>query len=242
MKLRIDELLVQLGLSEDLTQARAFIGAGQVYVNDAVVDKAGTLVDSAMTIRVKEQKRFVSRGGLKLQGALEHFSFVDPAGLVCMDVGASSGGFTDCLLQRDAAKVYAVDVAYGQLDWKIRNDPRVVVKERFNARKITPQDVDEPIELVVIDASFISLTKLIPPLLPVCAESATLLALIKPQFELPRELVPKGGVISEPASHQQAIEKIEAFARHLSLKVQGVVQSPITGPKGNKEFIICLAR
>lgn len=217
------------------------IGAGEVYVNDEISDKAGKPYPADAEIRVKGKCRYVSRGGLKLEHGLDHFQ-VSPQDLCCADIGASSGGFTDCLLQHGAARVYAIDVAYGQLDWKIRQDPRVVVMERFNARKIQPADLAEPIELAVMDTSFISITSIIPALLPLFKDKVRILALIKPQFELPKAKVGKGGVVRDPELHQQAVTKIERFATEHGLVSSGVTPSPILGPKGNTEFLIYLTR
>ncbi|MFH2122012.1 MAG: TlyA family RNA methyltransferase [Pseudomonadota bacterium] len=239
MKQRLDELIVTLGLTDTLVKARALIGAGHVLVNEQLADKAGSLFALDVRIQVKASCPYVSRGGLKLQGALNAFDY-DPRGQICADIGASSGGFTDCLLQHGAGKVYAVDVGYGQLDWKLRQDPRVVVIERFNARKITKTQIHENIDLAVIDSSFISLTKLIPPLLPLFGDQIHLLALIKPQFELPRDKVPKGGVVHDPLLHEEAISKIQIFCQKLGMISRGVVRSPIVGPKGNSEFLIYL--
>jgi 23S rRNA (cytidine1920-2'-O)/16S rRNA (cytidine1409-2'-O)-methyltransferase len=241
VKQRLDEILVISGLAENLTKARALIGAGQVLVNEQLADKAGSPFGPDVRIQIKPGCLYVSRGGIKLKGALDAFAY-DPAGQLCVDIGASSGGFTDCLLQHGARKVYAVDVGYGQLDWKLRQDPRVVVIERFNARTISKDQIPESIELAVIDSSFISLTKLIPPLLPLFEEEIHLIALIKPQFELPREKIPKGGVVVDPLLHEEAITKILHFSETIGLTSQGVTRSPIVGPKGNSEFLIHLTR
>ena len=239
MKIRLDELLLQRNLVQDRGKARALIGAGEVLVNECRIDKAGCLCDVTATIRIKEHCPYVSRGGLKLEKGLEYFG-IDPAGKVCLDVGASTGGFTDCLLQHGARKVYAVDVAYGQLDWKIRQNAAVVVLERCNARQLTPAFFAEPLDLAVMDASFISITKLIPPLLPLFGQKFALLALIKPQFELPREKVPKGGVVVQEELHEEAIRRVSEFARLCGLHSSGTVASPLLGPKGNREFLIYL--
>ncbi len=239
MKIRLDELLIKRGLVDSLELARALIGAGHVYVDENVADKPGSLYRIDCLVRLKEKKQYVSRGGHKLEKALAHFH-LSASGLCCLDIGASTGGFTDCLLQHGARRVYAVDVAYGQIDWKLRQDDRVRVIERFNARNISIKQIPEPIQLAVIDASFISLTKLIPPLLNLPEEQKIIVALIKPQFELPRDKVSKGGVVRDHALHNQAIDKIIGFANGENLKITGVVQSPILGPKGNKEFMICL--
>lgn len=239
MKFRLDELLVVRNLADDLQVARALIGAGEVFVDDQRIDKAGRLVGSEVRIRLKARCPYVSRGGLKLQAGLDHFD-LDVSGWICLDIGASSGGFTDCLLQREAAKVFAVDVAYGQLDWKLRQDPRVVIVERFNARKLTTVQVPETIDLAVFDASFISLKKLIPVTFPFFRNTIRLLALIKPQFELPKEKIGKGGVVTEAFLHEEALDDIRSFAKYHHLKTEGVIASPIFGPKGNKEFLIYL--
>lgn len=237
MKIRLDQLLVQRGLANDVNKARAMIGAGEVFVNDTLADKAGLSYSADVELRVKNKCRYVSRGGLKLEHGLSFFKEA-PSGKCCLDVGASSGGFTDCLLQHGAHKVFAVDVAYGQLDWKIRSDDRVVVIERFNARKLTAAILGEPIDLAVMDASFISITKIIPALLPLFASTFNLITLIKPQFELPKHKVGKGGVVKDPVLHQEAIDKIINFAFGIDLISKGVVQSPILGPKGNTEFLV----
>ncbi len=232
--------MVERDFAPDIETAARMIGAGEVLVNDTIADKVGEQFPVDVSIRVKQKCIYVSRGGLKLEKGLKSFS-IDPAGLCCIDVGASSGGFTDCLLQNGAARVYAIDVAYGQLDWKIRQDPRVVVKERFNARKITPDTFADSIDLAVMDVSFISLTSIIPVLLPLFKDTVSILALIKPQFELPKEKITKGGVVKDPALHKEAIDKITAFGNAAGLKATGVVESPIKGPKGNTEFLIHFA-
>lgn len=237
MKIRLDELLLQRKVVASLKEAQALIGAGSVLINDVVSDKVGILHDSDVEIRLKTKGRYVSRGGLKLEKALDHFQ-LDINGLSCIDVGASTGGFTDCLLQYGAQRVYAVDVAYGQLAWKLRQDDRVIVLERFNARELNPIVIPEKLDLAAIDASFISLKILLPPLLPLLKNTKTILALIKPQFEVPKENVGKGGVVRNDQCHQEVIEDISLFGSTLGLVVKGVVQSPILGPKGNKEFLI----
>lgn len=240
-KIRLDQLLIQHNLAENIHKAQAMIGAGEVYVNDTPADKAGASFPADVAIRVKEKCPYVSRGGLKLERGLKFFQ-MNPAGFCCLDVGASSGGFTDCLLQNDAAKVFAVDVAYGQLDWKMRQDERVVVIERFNARKLTPEVLKQPVDLAVMDTSFISITKIIPYLLPLFSKKIQIIALIKPQFELPKHKVGKGGVVRDSALHQEAIDLILDFADKNDLTSHGVVESPIRGPKGNIEFLIYLSR
>jgi 23S rRNA (cytidine1920-2'-O)/16S rRNA (cytidine1409-2'-O)-methyltransferase len=236
-KIRLDELLLRSGLCLDIDHAARLIGAGEVFVAESCADKAGKLYAENTKLSLKEKCPYVSRGGYKLAGGLKSFAF-SPEGLTCVDVGASSGGFTDCLLQSGAKKVYAVDVAYGMLDWKLRQDARVVVIERFNARNITTKQIPESIDLAVIDAAFISLTKLIPPLIPLFGEKVTIICLIKPQFELPRSMIPKGGVVKSPRNHQQAIKKIVTLVEEMGLIASTVVESPILGPKGNREFLL----
>ncbi len=240
-KFRLDELLVRSGLSTDLQQAQRVIGAGEVSIDGHCADKAGTLFPDTVLPVIKDKCPYVSRGGYKLKGGLDQFSF-NPSGMICVDVGASSGGFTDCLLQHGARKVYAVDVAYGMLDWKLRQDPRVIVIERFNARNISEAQIPELIDLAVIDAAFISLTKLIPPLIPLFGNKLAIICLIKPQFELPPHLIPKGGVVKDPEHHQQAIGKIKNFIENIGLKANRVESSPILGPKGNREFLLYISR
>lgn len=239
MKTRLDKLLLLKKLAPSRQKAQALIGAGQVKVNGQVIDKAGCQVADSCHIEIKERCPYVSRGGFKLAGGLDFFH-IDPSGLICADVGASTGGFTDCLLQRGAAKVYAIDVGYGQLDWKLRQDKRVVVMERTNARHLQAGDIPDPIDLAVIDASFISLKLLLPPLLPFFRSAPQILALIKPQFEVGKGKVGKGGVVREQSLHDQVIEEISTFAATLHLTSHGVTESPIFGPKGNKEFLIFL--
>ncbi|MFZ5774955.1 MAG: TlyA family RNA methyltransferase [Thermodesulfobacteriota bacterium] len=240
MKIRLDKLLLLRGLAPTRQKAQALIVAGQVLVNGQLADKAGSEFGEDVAIEVKGKScPYVSRGGLKLEAGLDSFA-VDPAGLVCADIGASTGGFTDCLLQRGAARVFAVDVGYGQLDWKLRTDPRVVVMERTNARNLQPGDLAEPIDLAVVDASFISLRLLLPPLLPLFRERPRVVALIKPQFEVGRGRVGKGGVVRDVALHEEVVAEISEFAEGLGLVCQGVIPSPILGPKGNREFLIYL--
>lgn len=239
-KIRLDQLLVEKKIAVSLEKARAMIGAGEVYVSDTISDKPGILFSAECNIRIKKKCPYVSRGGLKLQKGLSYFK-LSPAGKVCIDIGASSGGFTDCLLQHNAKKVYAVDVAYGQLSWQIRQDERVVVMERFNARNINRANIDELIDIAVIDASFISITKLIIPLIPLFNQKLTILTLIKPQFELPRKKITAGGVIKDKELHDEAVAKIQLFIEQLGLLCRGVTESPILGPKGNKEFLMLIS-
>jgi 23S rRNA (cytidine1920-2'-O)/16S rRNA (cytidine1409-2'-O)-methyltransferase len=238
LKVRLDQILVDRELAATIEAARAMIGAGEVYVEDQISDKPGRMYSSLVKIRLKEKCAYVSRGGVKLDKGLSHFD-IFVANLVCIDIGASSGGFTDCLLQHGAVKVYAVDVAYGQLAWKIRQDPRVVVLERFNARNITPKQINhESVDFAVLDVSFISLTTLLPPVIALFPKRVSILALIKPQFELPREEIGTGGVVIEPSLHNKAIQKLDVFVREAGLVNRGTVPSPLLGPKGNREFLI----
>lgn len=239
MKIRLDKLLVARGLVESRQKAQAIIGSGQVLVGGQLVDKAGSQVDEDLEITIKGKScPFVSRGGLKLAKGLEYFH-IDPSGLICADIGASTGGFTDCLLQNGATLVYAVDVGYGQLDWKLRQDPRVVVLERTNARYLSQEHIPQPLDLAVIDAAFISIKLLIPALLPLFGDKpVSILSLIKPQFEVGKGKVGKGGVVSDPELHNEVVESIKEFIASLNLSHRGVTDSPILGPKGNKEFLI----
>ncbi len=240
MKIRLDKLLTLRNLAPTQQKAQALIGAGLVVVNGHRVDKAGTMVDDECELHLKgDNCPYVSRGGLKLAAGLDGFN-LDPSNMICADIGASTGGFTDCLLQRGAAKVYAIDVGYGQLAWKLRQDPRVVVMERTNARKLTPNDLADNLDLVVIDASFISLQLLLPPLLPLFAKSAAIVALIKPQFEVSKGKVGKGGVVRDSSLHEEVIESTKEFAQANGLVTVDVVPSPVLGPKGNREFLIYL--
>ncbi len=240
MKHRLDSLLVQQNLALTPEKACALILAGQVQVAGHKADKPGLMFDETLTITVKEPScPFVSRGGLKLAKGLAFFQ-INPQDFICADIGASTGGFTDCLLQNGAARVYAVDVGYGQLAWSLRQDSRVIVLERTNARHLTQALVPEPINLAVIDAAFISLKILLPPLLPLFAgQAVAILALIKPQFEVGRgESV--GGVVTDPALHDRVINDISTFSQGLGLTLHGVTASPLLGPKGNTEFLIYL--
>lgn len=237
-KIRLDKLLVERGIAPTLEKARALILARAIKVEGAYPDKAGSLFAYDADIHIKgENNPYVSRGGLKLAGALREFD-VNVEGLVAFDVGASTGGFTDCLLQAGARKVYALDVAYGQLAWKLREDKRVVVIERTNCRFYDGAGLDEKINLAVIDASFISLKLVIPAVLPFVEEGARILALIKPQFEASKEDVGEGGVVRDPAIHARVVQNIRDFCISLDLDVEGVCASPISGPAGNKEFFI----
>ncbi len=238
---RLDLLLMERGLFASREKAQRAIMAGEVRVEEKLADKPGLRVPRDAALSVREKSRYVGRGGLKLEAALERFG-VDPGGKVCLDIGASTGGFTDCLLQHGAAKVHAVDVGHSQLDWKIRSDPRVVVREKLNARFLTHAEIPEPIDLCVIDVSFISLTLILPAAFSLLAPGGVILALIKPQFELGKEEVDKGrGVVRDPEAQQRAVAKIEHFVRDtLAKNWHGVIESPILGGEGNREFLTCL--
>lgn len=241
-KERLDKLVLERGLAPSRERAKALIMAGQVVVDDHLADKAGLMVPVEAEIRLKgEPLPYVSRGGLKLAEGLERFG-IDVTGLCAIDVGASTGGFTDCLLQRGATRVYAVDVGYGQLAWKLREDPRVVSMEKTNIRHLEPGMLPESPDLAVIDASFISLDKVLPPTLRLIKPNGEVVALIKPQFEVGRGQVGKGGVVRDEKKHQEVVESIGELARGLGLLVLGVCDSPILGPKGNKEFLIHLKK
>lgn len=241
-KERIDKLVVERGLAPSREKARALIMAGQVVVGDHVADKAGQMVPIDAEVRLKgEPLRFVSRGGLKLEKALEEF-VLDVTGLIVLDVGASTGGFTDCLLQRGVAKVFAVDVGYGQLAWKLREDPRVINLEKTNIRYLEPETLGATPDMAVIDASFISLDKVLPAVIRLISKDGIIVALVKPQFEVGKGEVGKGGVVRDTAKHQRVIAEVTAAAVCLGLTVLGVTESPITGPKGNREFLIFMAR
>lgn len=233
-KVRLDVLMFQRGLAESREKARALIMAGQVYVAGAVADKAATPVAEDAEIEVHGGSPYVSRGGFKLAGALDAFH-LDPCGWVAADVGASTGGFTDCLLQRGAVRVYAVDVGYGQLAWPLRQDARVVVMERVNARYL--QSLSEPVDLVTIDASFISLRLILPAVRGWLVPGGRVVALIKPQFEAGRDKVEKGGVIRRPETHRAVLGGVLQWAAENGWHLRGLVRSPIKGPKGNIEFL-----
>ena len=238
-KKRLDVLLVEQMYAETRSKAQAIIMAGLVYVNGQKADKAGMSFDAdTAQIEVRGQAcPYVSRGGLKLEKALRDFG-VDPTGFVCSDSGCSTGGFTDCLLQQGASKVFAIDVGYGELNWKIRNDPRVVVMERTNIRYVTPEDIGEPLDLSVIDVSFISLRIVLPAIKNLLKQDrGQVLCLIKPQFEAGRENVGKNGVIREPAVHKEVLDNIVALAKELGFKILGLTFSPVKGPAGNIEFL-----
>jgi 23S rRNA (cytidine1920-2'-O)/16S rRNA (cytidine1409-2'-O)-methyltransferase len=237
-KERIDKLLVDQGVVQSRERAKALIMAGKVFADGQRVEKAGTPVALRAHLELKEKDHpYVSRGGVKLEHALEHFK-VRVADRIALDVGASTGGFTHCLLLRGARKVYAIDVGYGQLDWSLRNDPRVVCLEKTNIRYLSPDCITDPIFLAVCDASFISLKTILAPMAALVEPRGEILSLIKPQFEVGPALVGKGGVVRDPALHAAVIEDITASAWDMGLEVRGTVESPLPGPKGNKEFFI----
>ena len=242
-KTRADVALVERGLVESRAKAQALIMAGKVFAGERKLAKAGETVADDQELAVRGQDHpWVSRGGLKLAHALAAFD-LDPTGKICLDIGASTGGFTDVLLQHGAARVYAVDVGHGQLAWKLRNDPRVVVLERTNARTLTAEQVPEPADLLVCDASFIGLEVLLPAPLALTKPEAAMAVLIKPQFEVGKERVGKGGVVRDPVLHQEVCDRIEAWVNGLpGWRVEGIVESPITGPEGNKEFLLVARR
>jgi len=240
-KLRLDQLLVGRGLFASREQARRAILAGEVSIATRVAAKPSELLDAHAAIAVKPTRKYVGRGALKLQSALDYFC-IDLRGKTALDIGASTGGFTDCMLQRGAEKVYAVDVGYGQLDWKLRNDPRVIVLEKINARFLTREHVPELIDVCVIDVSFISLTLILPNALALLKPDGMILALIKPQFELQRSEVGKGGIVRDPRLHQKAQDKIVAFVNDLGQVVAGSAPSAIKGADGNQEFFACIRK
>jgi len=238
-KIRADLALVERGLVESRAKAQALIMAGKVFAGERKLAKAGEAIADDQALEVRGQDHpWVSRGGLKLAHALEAFD-LDPDGLVCLDIGASTGGFTDVLLQSGAARVYAVDVGHGQLAWKLRNDPRVVVLERTNARTLTVEEVPEPVDLLVCDASFIGLEVLLPAPLALMKPRAAMAVLIKPQFEVGKERVGKGGVVRDPVLLEEVCRRIgDWVSAQPGWSVEGIVESPVTGPEGNKEFLL----
>ena len=240
-RLRLDQLLVGRGLFPSREQARRAILAGKVSVATRVADKPSELLDEQTAVAVKPARKYVGRGALKLESALEHFD-IDVNGKIALDIGASTGGFTDCMLQRGAEKIYAVDVGYGQLDWKLRNDPRVIVLEKTNARFLTRDQVPELVDICVIDVSFISLTLILPNAFDLLKPDGVILALIKPQFELQRSEVGKGGIVRDPLLHQKAQDKIVAFVNDLRHVIAGIAPAAIKGADGNQEFFACIRK
>ena len=241
IKKRLDVLLVEQGYADSRTKAQAIIMSGQVYVAGQKADKPGISYEETVDIEVRGAAcPYVSRGGLKLEKALRDFG-VDPTGFVCSDSGASTGGFTDCLLQQGASKVFAIDVGYGQLDWKIRSDPRVVVMERTNVRYVTPEQLGEQLDLSVVDVSFISLRIVLPVIKTFLKPTGQILCLIKPQFEAGKDKVGKKGVVREPETHKLVLDDFLALAAELELAVLGLTFSPVKGPEGNIEFLAHLS-
>ena len=241
IKKRLDVLLVELGHAESRTKAQAIIMSGLVYVDGQKADKPGTAYEESVSVEVRTGAcPYVSRGGLKLEKALRDFG-VDPTGYVCSDSGASTGGFTDCLLQKGASKVFAIDVGYGQLDWKIRSDPRVVVMERTNVRYVTPEDLGEPLDLSVVDVSFISLKIVLPVIKTFLKPTGQVLCLIKPQFEAGKDKVGKKGVVRDPAIHKEVLDDFVSLTKQFGFKILGLTFSPVKGPEGNIEFLAHLS-
>lgn len=242
MKKRLDIMMVEQGLAPSREKAKAYIMAGEVYVNGQKEDKAGSMFAETAKLEVRGKTLpYVSRGGLKLEKAMKNFG-VTLKDKVCMDVGASTGGFTDCMLQNGAVKVYSVDVGHGQLDWKLRNDERVVCMEKTNIRYVTPEDIEEPVDFSSIDVSFISLTKVLLPVRNLLSQDGQIVCLIKPQFEAGREKVGKKGVVRDPAVHKEVIEKVIAFAKEQYLEPLALDFSPIKGPEGNIEYLLYLQK
>ena len=239
--IRLDQALVQRGLFPSRQQAQTAIMAGEVRIDGRTAAKASDFVQDQNEISVAERRRYVGRGGIKLEGALAHFE-IDCEGKTALDIGASTGGFTDCLLQHGARKVFAVDVGHGQLAWKIRDDPRVVTLEKTNARHLSREEIPDRIELCVIDVSFISLTLILPNAFELLTPDGVILALIKPQFELDRADVGRGGIVRSAALHEKAQQKVAAFAESIGARVGGLFPSSITGTDGNQEFFLCLRK
>jgi 23S rRNA (cytidine1920-2'-O)/16S rRNA (cytidine1409-2'-O)-methyltransferase len=235
---RIDKILVDRGLAISRTKAQALVMAGLVLVDEQRVDKPSEKFACEAAIRLKEgsESRFVSRGGIKLEAALNEFS-IDLTGLTCLDVGASTGGFTDCLLQHGARRVVALDVGHNQIDWRLRNDPRVELREGINARYLTPSDFNHKFDFATIDVAFISATRILPAIVPLLNEGGRVVTLIKPQFEVGKAEVGKGGIVKDPARHRRVIDEVNTVAQSLGLKVAGLIPSPIQGADGNVEFL-----
>lgn len=239
MKERIDKLLTDRGLAPSRTKAQAMVMAGVVLVNDFRVEKPSQTFESDSNIRIKgdtPDSRYVGRGGLKLERALYAFN-IDPQGLTCLDIGSSTGGFTDCLLQHGAAHVTAVDSGTNQLDWRLRSDPRVDVRENTNARELLREEFFSPFDLAVMDVSFISVKKILPVLMPLLIENGRIIVLIKPQFEVGKGEVGKGGVVRDPEKHDRVVREVNEFARAIGMTPAGLIESPILGAEGNKEFL-----
>ncbi|MGA7273906.1 MAG: TlyA family RNA methyltransferase [Candidatus Udaeobacter sp.] len=240
-KLRLDQLLVGKGLFPSREQAQRAIMAGDVSIGTRIAAKPSELLDEETAITLKPIRKYVGRGALKLEAALEHFN-IHVRGKTALDIGASTGGFTDCMLQRGAEKVYAVDVGHGQLDWKLRNDPRVIVLEKINARSLSREHIPELVDICVIDVSFISLTLILPNAFDLIISTGVILALIKPQFELQRSDVGKGGIVRDQDLHLRAQDKIVTFVTELGHVVTGIVPSAVKGADGNQEFFACMRK
>jgi 23S rRNA (cytidine1920-2'-O)/16S rRNA (cytidine1409-2'-O)-methyltransferase len=236
MRLRLDVMLAERGLAESREKAQALVLAGEVLVNGAKAQKPGQGVAPDALLEVLSRPPYVGRGGLKLRAALDRFG-IEVTGRVCLDVGSSTGGFTDCLLQHGAARVHAVDVGAGQIDWKLRSDPRVVLHERLNARYLRHEDIGEPIGLAVCDVSFISVTLILPAVAPLLQPEGEMVILVKPQFEVGREQVGKGGIVRDPQLHASACQRIEDAVRRMDYRTE-IIESPILGAEGNKEFLL----
>lgn len=242
MKKRLDVLVVERGLAPSREKAKAYIMEGKVFVDNQREDKAGSTFDEKARIELHGKKlAYVSRGGLKLEKALKTFP-VDLKGTVCMDIGASTGGFTDCMLQNGASKVYSVDVGYGQFDWSLRQDPRVVLMEKTNVRYLKPEDIDDRLDFASCDVSFISLSLILPAIFPILKDSGQMVCLIKPQFEAGRENVGKRGVVRDPKVHLQVIDDVFTFTKALGFGVLGLTFSPIKGPNGNIEYLMFIEK
>jgi 23S rRNA (cytidine1920-2'-O)/16S rRNA (cytidine1409-2'-O)-methyltransferase len=240
-KLRLDQLLVGKGLFASREQARRAIMAGEITIGTRIAAKPSELLDEQAAVTLKPTRKYVGRGALKLEAALEHFN-IDVRGKTALDIGASTGGFTDCMLQRGAHKVYAVDVGHGQLDWKLRNDPRVIVLEKINARSLSREHIPELVDICVIDVSFISLTLILPNAFDLITSTGVILALIKPQFELQRSDVGKGGIVRDQDLHLKAQDKIVGFVTELGHVVTGIAPSAVKGTDGNQEFFACMRK
>ncbi len=239
-RIRLDQLLVERGLAESRAKAQALVLAGQVTVDGKRAEKPGHAVPADARIEIAEQMRYVSRAGYKLEAALDHWQ-IDVNGCVCADIGSSTGGFTDCLLQRGAARVYAVDVGAGQLDWKLRNDPRVVLRERVNARYLSAEHIPEPLDIATADVSFISVTLILPAVTPLLKPEGRMVILVKPQFEVGRGQVGKGGIVRDPELHRAACERVEQAARAEGFET-AIMESPVPGAEGNREFLLYARR
>jgi len=236
MKIRLDVMLTERGLAESREKAQALVLAGEVLINGVKAQKPGQSVPPDADLQVLRRPPYVSRGGQKLEAAVDHFQ-IKVAERICLDIGASTGGFTDCLLQRGAARVHIVDVGSGQLDWKLRSDPRVVLHERLNARYLRYEDIGERVDLLVCDVSFISVTLILPALPPLLQPDAEMVILIKPQFEVGKDQIGKGGIVRDPELHRSACERVESVVRQMNYKTD-IIESPILGAEGNKEFLL----